>query len=56
MFALAPQNLELGTPVALAVAANAAVAMNVSAKFLDPSIWNTDEDTDTDTANTAPDT
>ena len=50
MFALAPQNLELGTPVALAVAANAAVAMNVSAKFLDPSIWNTDEDTDTDTA------
>ena len=41
MFAvLAPENLELGSPRALAVAANAAVARNVSAKFLAPNIWN----------------
>ena len=50
MFALAPQTLELGSPAALAVAANKAVAMNVSARFLDPKIWNTDTDTATDTS------
>ena len=50
MFALAPHDLEVGGATALAVAANAAVAMNVSAKFLDPSIWNTGEDEDTNTA------
>ena len=50
MFALAPHDLEVGGATARAVAANAAVAMNVSAKFLDPSIWNTGEDEDTNTA------
>jgi hypothetical protein len=41
MFAvLAPEHLEPGSPKALAVAANAAVAMNVSAEFLAPHIWN----------------
>ena len=41
MFAvLAPEPLEPGSPKALAVAANAAVAMNVSSEFLAPHLWN----------------
>ena len=41
MFAvLAPEPLEPGSPKALSVAANAAVAMNVSSEFLAPHLWN----------------